>query len=159
LEAGSHGTRKVAGQILVPLRRNDRIEDVVPYLEQIARPGCKVTLLVHYSVENLDWFQSRLAASVIEEQKLVAKKNTFLALEPLHQRDVTVALDIYAGPLKKVVKQYTRRGDVDLIMFAAGGRSWIGRLFQNCLLFANFSCVSKSSSVLLLRPDVSPREQ
>jgi len=96
---------------------------------------------------------------VIEEQKLVAKKNTFLALEPLHQRDVTVALDIYAGPLKKVVKQYTRRGDVDLIMFAAGGRSWIGRLFQNCLLFANFSCVSKSSSVLLLRPDVSPREQ
>jgi len=149
----------VTGQILVPLRRNDRIEDVVPYLEQIAQPGCKVTLLVHYSVENLDWYQSKLAASVIEEQKLVAKKNTFLALEPLRERDVNVVLDIYAGPLKKVVKQYTRRGDVDLVMFATGARSWVGRLFQNCLLTLNFSFLSKSSSVLLLRPDISAREQ
>ena len=159
MEAGSHGTKKVTGQILVPLRRNDRIEDVVPYLEQIARPGCKVTLLVHYSVENLDWFQSKLAASVIEEQKLVAEKDTFLALEPLRQRDVKVALDIYAGPLRKVVKQYALRGDIDLVMLAARGKSWLGRLFQNCLLSLNFSFLSKSSLVLLLRPDISARER
>jgi len=144
---------------LVPLRRNDRIEDVVPYLEQITRPGSRVIFLIHYSVEGLDWFQSKLAASVIEEEKLVAKKNTFLALEPLRQRDVTVALDIYAGSLRKVVKQYTLRGDIDLIMIAARGRSWIGRLLQNCLLFLNFSCVSKSACVLLLRPNISEREQ
>jgi len=91
----------VTGQILVPLRRNDRIEDVVPYLEQIARPGCKVTLLIHYSVEGLDWFQGKSATAVVKEQNLVAEKNTFLALEPLRERDVTVALDIYAGPLRK----------------------------------------------------------
>jgi hypothetical protein len=149
----------VTGQILVPLRRNDRIEDVVPYLEQIARPGCKVTLLIHYSVEGLDWFQGKSMPSVVEEQKLVAENNTFLGLEPLRERGVTVALDIYAGPLRKLVKQYTLRGDIDFIMIAARGRSWIGRLFQNCLLFLNFSCVSKSSSVLLLRPDISEREQ
>jgi nucleotide-binding universal stress UspA family protein len=149
----------VTGQILVPLRRNDKIEDVVPYLEQIARPGSRVILLIHYSVEGLDWLQSKLAVSVIEEEKLVAKKNTFLALEPLRQRDVTVALDIYAGPLRKVVKQYTLRGDIDLVMIGARGRSWIGRLFQNCLLFLNFSFVSKSVSLLLLRPDISDRQQ
>jgi hypothetical protein len=148
----------VTGQILVPLRRNDKIEDVVPYLEQIARPGSRVILLIHYSVEGLDWLQSKSATSVIKEQKLV-DKNTFLALEPLRERDVTVALDIYAGPLSKVVKQYTRRGDIDLVMIAAGGSSWIGRLFQNCLLFFNFSFISKSSSVLLFRPDISAREQ
>jgi hypothetical protein len=149
----------VTGQILVPLRRNDRIEDVLPYLEQIARPGCKVTLLIHYSAEGLEWFQGQSMPSMVKERGLVAEKNTFLPLEPLRERDVKVALDIYAGPLKKVVKQYTRRGDVDLVMFAARGKSWIGRLFQNCLIFVNFSCVSKSSSVLLLRPDVSQREQ
>jgi hypothetical protein len=149
----------VTGQILVPLRRGDSIEDVVPYLEQIARPGCKVTLLIHYSVQGLDWFQDKSMSSVIEEQKLVARNNTFLALQPLRERDVTVALDIYAGPLRKVVKQYTFRGDIDLVMIAAGGRSWIGRLFQNCLLFFNFSCVSKSFSVLLLRPDISECDQ
>jgi len=149
----------VTGQILVPLRRNDKIEDVLPYLEQIAQPGCKVTLLVHYSVEGQDWFQDKSLPSMVKERGLVAEKDTFLALAPLRERDVKVALDIYAGPLKKVVKQYTRRGDVDLVMFAAGARSWVGRLFQNCFLFANFSCVSKSSSVLLLRPDVSPPER
>src|SRR5262249_46080144 len=58
LRGGFNGTKKVTGHILVPLKRNDRIEDILPYLEQIARPGCKVTLLVHYSVEGLDWFQS-----------------------------------------------------------------------------------------------------
>ena len=149
----------MTGQILVPLRRNDRIEDVVPYLEQIARPGSRVILLIHYSVEGLDWLQSKSMSSVIKERKLVADKNTFLALEPLRERDVMVALDIYAGPLRKVVKQYTLRGDIDLVMIVAGSRSRIGRLFQNCLLFLNFSRVSKSASVLLLRPNISDRQQ
>ena len=149
----------MTGQILVPLRRNDKIEDVVPYLEQIARPGSRVILLIHYSVEGLDWLQSKSLPSVIQEQKLVAKKNTFLALEPLRERDVMVALDIYAGPLRKVVKQYTLRGDIDLVMIVAGSRSRIGKLLHNCLLFPNFSCVSKSASVLLLRPNISDRQQ
>ena len=134
------------------------MEDVIPYVEQIARPGCKVTLLIHYSVEGRDWFQSKSMSSEIKEQ-LMAEKNTFLALEPLHERDVTVALDIYAGPLRKVVKQYTRRGDTDLVMILAGSRSWIGRLLHNCLLFLNFSALSKSASVLLLRPDISDGKQ
>jgi hypothetical protein len=134
------------------------MEDVIPFLEQIARPGCKVTLLIHYSVQGLDWFQNKSISSVIEEQKLVARNNTFLALEPLRERGVTVALDIYAGPLRKVVKQYTLRGDIDLVMIAARGKSWIRRLFQNCLFFDSFSCVSKSS-VLLLHPDIPKNQQ
>jgi hypothetical protein len=147
----------VIGRILVPLRRDNRIEDVVPYLEQIARPGCKVTLLVHYSVEGLDWFQGQSMPFMVKERGLVAEKDIFLALEPLRERDVKVAFDIYAGPLRKVVKQYTLRGDIDLVMIAAKSRSWIGRLFQHCLVFLNFSCVSQSSSVLLMRPDISGR--
>jgi hypothetical protein len=146
----------VTARILVPLRRDDRIEDVVPYLEQITQPGYRVTLLIHYSVQGLDWFQGKSTTSVVKEQKLVADENTFLALEPLRERDVTVALDIYAGPLKKVVKQYTLRGDIDLVMIPAGRR--IGRFLQNCFLL-NFSSLAKSSSVFLLRPDVSKREQ
>src|SRR5262249_54776442 len=95
------GTKKVTGRILVPLRRCDRMEDVISYLEQIARPGCKVILLIHYSVQGLDWFQEKSVPSVGREQKLATKNNTLLALEPLRQRDVTVALDIYAGSLRK----------------------------------------------------------
>jgi hypothetical protein len=146
----------VTGQILVPLRKGDRIEDVVFYLEQIARPGCKVTLLIHYSVEGLDWFQGQSMPSAVEKEKLVGEKNTFLSLHALRERDVTVALDIYAGPLRKVVKQYTLRGDIDLIMIPTERR--IGKFLQNCFVFLNFSSLSKSSSVLLLCPDVSARQ-
>src|SRR5262245_58399497 len=123
------------------------MEDVIPYLEQIAGPGSRVIFLVH----GLDWFQSKSMPSVIKEQKMVSENNT--ALEPLRERDVTVALDIYAGPLRKVVKQYTLRGDIDLVMIAARGKSWIGKLFQNCLLFLDVSSDSKSSSVILVRPN------
>ena len=133
------------------------MEDVIPYLEQIARPGSRVILLIHYSVEGIDWLQSKSTTSVIKEQKLVTGKNNFLALEPLRERDVMVALDIYAGPLRKVVRQYTGRGDIDLVMIVAGSKSRIGKLLHNCLLFLNFSCVSKSASVLLLHPDIADR--
>jgi len=71
---------------------------------------------------------------------------------------VTVALDIYAGSLRKIVKQYTLREDINLVMIAARGKSWIGKLFQNCLLFLNFSSGGKSSSMLLLRPDIPKHE-
>lgn len=147
----------MTGQILVPLRKGDRIEDVVFYLEQIARPGCRVTLLIHYSVEGLDWFQGLSMPSVVEEEKLVVEKKAFLSLEALRERDVTVALDIYAGPLRKVVKQYTLRGDIDLVMIPVERR--ISKFLQNCFFFLKFSSLSKSSSVLLLRPDISEREQ
>ena len=157
--AAPNGTKKVIGQILVPLRRNDRIEDVFPYLEQIAEPGCRVILLIHYSVEDLDWFQSKSTTSEIKEQKLATGTNAFLALDALRQRDVTVALDIYAGPLRKVVKQYTLRGDIDLVMIPAERRSRIGRLLQNCLFLLKFSSLSKSSFVLVSRPNISNRGQ
>jgi hypothetical protein len=35
-------------KILVPLRQNDRTEEMVPYVEKVARPGMKVVFLVHY---------------------------------------------------------------------------------------------------------------
>jgi hypothetical protein len=149
--------QKVATQILVPLRKDDHIEDVVPYLERITRPGCKVTLLIHYSVQGLDWFQEKSIPSVGGEQTLGAKNSTLLALEPFREKDVKVALDIYAGPLRKIVKQYALRGDIDLVMIPAG--RGIGRFLQNCFFLLNFSSLAKSSSVFLWRPDISAREQ
>ena len=50
------------------------MEDVIPYLEQIAGPGSRVIFLVHYSVEGPDWFQSNSTMSMIKEQKLMAEK-------------------------------------------------------------------------------------
>jgi hypothetical protein len=55
------------------------------------------------------------------------------------------------------VKQYALRGDLDLVMIPAG--RGIGRFLQNCFFLLNFSPLAKSSSVFLLRLDISAREQ
>jgi hypothetical protein len=40
--------KAMSKKILVPLRQNDRTEEMVPYVEKVARPGMKVVFLVHY---------------------------------------------------------------------------------------------------------------
>jgi hypothetical protein len=41
--------------ILVPLGRYDRSEEMIPYIEKIARPGMKVVFLVRYPVDGFVW--------------------------------------------------------------------------------------------------------
>jgi hypothetical protein len=38
-------------KILVPLERYDRSEEMIPYVEKIARPGMKVVFLMRYPVD------------------------------------------------------------------------------------------------------------
>jgi hypothetical protein len=41
--------------ILVPLKRNDRAEDLMPYVEEIARPDMKAVFMVPYPVDGFRW--------------------------------------------------------------------------------------------------------
>ena len=41
--------RSMVKELLVALKRTDRIEDVVPRLEKVAQPGTKVILVIPYS--------------------------------------------------------------------------------------------------------------
>jgi len=40
-------------KILVPLGRHDRSEEIIPYIENVARPGMKVVFLVRYLVDGV----------------------------------------------------------------------------------------------------------
>ena len=42
-------------KILVPLGQYDRSDEMVPYIENVARPGMKVVFLVRYLVDGVDW--------------------------------------------------------------------------------------------------------
>ena len=41
--------------ILVPLKRNDRVEDWLPYVDEITRPGMKAVFMVPYPVVGFRW--------------------------------------------------------------------------------------------------------
>ena len=42
-------------KILVPLGQNDRTEEMIPYIEKVARPGMKVVFLMRYPVDGIRW--------------------------------------------------------------------------------------------------------
>jgi len=38
----SLGEKIMAEQVLVPLKRNDRVEEIIPYVEKVTRPSMEV---------------------------------------------------------------------------------------------------------------------
>ena len=53
-------------KMLVPLGQYDRSEEMIPYIEKVARPGMKVVFLVRYPVDGFHlgergiWYEGRL---------------------------------------------------------------------------------------------------
>jgi len=52
----------MARQILIPLSGTDRIEKVLPYLEQSAHVGVKVVFVVHYGLSGFRELMDQLLA-------------------------------------------------------------------------------------------------
>ena len=48
----------MAAKILVPLKKHDRVEEIVPYIEKVAEPGASVVFLVHHPVNGFKWLQA-----------------------------------------------------------------------------------------------------
>jgi hypothetical protein len=129
-------------KILVPLAQNDRTEEMIPYIEKVVRPGMKVVFLVRYPVDGFIWGKEEFGTkAAFEAKKLVshysweenlrrAAKRISYAAEVLGCKGVEVAVDVYAGSLKKALRSHTLNGDVHLIMTRAGIGDRIARLFD-----------------------------
>jgi hypothetical protein len=137
----------MAAQILVALKGEDRLSQMIPYIEKIAQPGMRVVLLIrfipqpvskpsgHDSIElecpeEPGFFEGEPKKSrfmkenirgtqSIEEQKLSAEHKVFLALEALLKRGIEIAVDVYTGSLRGAVKSYARKGGGHLIVMRA----------------------------------------
>jgi hypothetical protein len=151
-------------KILVPLGQYDRGEEMIPYIEKVARPGMKVVFLVRYPVDGFLWGKEEYGMrAALEAKKLVkhyswegnlekAKQQVAPACEALRAKGVEAAVDVYAGSLKKAVRSHTLNGDVYLIMTRAGIGDWIARLFDGTN--SVFKCFKRPSfsPVLLINP-------
>ena len=51
----------MSGKIFVPLGKRDRIEEIIPYLDVLARPGMQVVFLTPYR-EKVSWMEVQLTA-------------------------------------------------------------------------------------------------
>jgi hypothetical protein len=154
-------------QILVPMKRNDRAEEMIPYIEKVAWPGMKVVFLMRYPLGGIKWPtkepDTETASEINElldyyswEGNLQrAEQKVSSACAALRTKDVEVTVDVYAGSLKKAVRSHTLNGDVHLIMTRAGiGQRIAGFLNGSSSLFDLFKRPTVST-VLLIHPGMA----
>jgi hypothetical protein len=129
----------MGGQILVALKDDDRLEEIIPYIERIAQPGMRVVYLIRHSVivdlktiqdfgmggeflEEPSSIQKKIERDTVEEEQArLSQHKVFLAQEALRKKGIEMVVDVYRGRLKKVVGRYLRKGDVKFILTRARG--------------------------------------
>ena len=145
-------------KILVPLARNDRTEEMIPYIEKVARPGMNVVFLVRYPVDGFIWAKEEYGMrAALQARELVnyyswennlenAKRKLSRVCEALRTLGVEATVEVYAGSLKKAVRSHTINGDVHLLVTRAGLGGRIAALVAG----------TTSLSKLFKRPRFSP---
>jgi hypothetical protein len=133
----------MAGDILVPMRRSDQIDDFLPYLEQVAQPGMKVVFLLRSDVDGFKNLADQLLAihtgirpdflpaasskeDVTEERRFSAERQLLPVCDALKKRGVDIRVNVYAGSLRRVVREYMQEKPVRLVMMRPRV-SWIAR--------------------------------
>jgi hypothetical protein len=169
----------MAEQILVALESQDRLNQLIPYIETVVQPGMKVVFLVRFApndiltgpednrttlepvedvqflgdLEELRFTDGKMKAThAFEDRSLSAEHKAFLALDTLLRRGIEIAVDVYTGSLSRVLRRYTRKGNVRLIMKRAGKAMTAVRLLSRIFSFLGLFKEPALSPVLLLLP-------
>jgi hypothetical protein len=146
------------------MKRSDRAEDLIPYVEKVSRPGIKVIFMVPYPTDGFCWAREEFGRKGIEEAKRLAdyyrwdtnvqraKERIAPLLKSLTSKGIEVAVDLYAGSMRSAVRNYAAKGDVHLIVTRAGiGQRIDGFLNGSNSLFDLFKR-PVLSPVLLIHP-------
>jgi hypothetical protein len=129
----------MAKKILVPLKKDNRIEEIIPYLKEVIQPDTTVVFLIPHPVNGFQWLQAycgamegltdnalalwRMAESdSVRTRRRLAEQRVFHTCEALQKLGVKIAVDVCRGGLRKALRSHIRNGDVELIVT----RPWIG---------------------------------
>jgi nucleotide-binding universal stress UspA family protein len=144
--------KTMAQKILVPLRRYDRIEEIVPYLEEVTQPGMSIVFFIQHSVNGFKWLQAycaimecgtrnsvaltRMAESYsVETRRHLAEQRVFQTCKDLQRLGVKVAVEVYSGSRRKALRTYVRSEKVDLIVMRSGIALRFMRVLQRSISF------------------------
>jgi hypothetical protein len=156
-------------KILVPLKKHDCVEEIVPYIEKVVEPGAHVVFLVQHPVNGFRWLQAycgiaqcglektlavrRMMESYsLETRAQLARRRVFQTCEALHDMGLSISVDVYTGSLRNALKSYANDGDEQLLVMQPGIGQHIASLLRGAV---SVSCVLSrrfSSSMLLLHP-------
>jgi hypothetical protein len=161
-------------QVLVPLKGRDRIEEFLPYVEDLALPGTKIVFLIHFGTSHykelagqLLAFQTgapanssldRTAPQNLADRESTVERQFRIAGEELRSRGVKIEVKFYTGSLRKMVREYVQSDPVQLVMMSRGRNrvlSWLRQIG----LSLRVAQPSLAMPVLLCHPTDFPRRE
>ena len=164
----------MAGKILVPIRNGEKVEEIIPYLEKIAKPGMKVVFLFPYPVDR--WLYMRdhwvttesvkeailAGRKILEEysweaQRALAEKRVSCICEVLGKVGMEVAVHVYTGSLRRVIQDGAVSEDVQFIMLRSGNGNLLTRLLSRMSVLSGLFKQTSVPPVLLLHPNRGAR--
>ncbi|MGH7848118.1 MAG: hypothetical protein ACREQW_23490 [Candidatus Binatia bacterium] len=110
-------------QILVPLRGTDRIEQVLPNLEQVAGPGTTIVFFVHYGLSGFRKLMEQLLAiqlgirpgrsDLTDKRNASRKPKVLLALEALKRKGAQIEVNLYG--LSEILQKYAAEKEIAVV--------------------------------------------
>lgn len=144
----------MAGRILVAVRRSDRLEHVLPYLETIAQPHTKVVFLVHYAAGLERYLDTRFSATGGEnepkrEWRRLPEEEISLNRTGPFRLGAQIETYLYAGGFRKAVSEYIRKEDVQVIVVPSETSGWLRRFWGKlCFVQQPFNLLTLPPVVL-----------
>jgi hypothetical protein len=137
-------------RILVILRRMDTADQMMPYLEEVAKPGMRVVFLIPYPFESWPylkdhWIDTESArAALLSGREVVQRYSWNLQKRAAEQkiahlraifekRQVEVGVELYTGTLKRIFREHALDERIHLIVARADGREWVSGLLARAL--------------------------
>lgn len=150
----------MAKQILVPLKGSDRIEEILPYIQDITRPGMAVVFLLPFGSNRFSELASQLPtinaglAAILgthPESNQISNVDPGIhaAADELRQRGVEIKFRFYAGPLQRVLRQFVQ-AEPDKCLIMRPVRNYLARSWQAIASALGFSAGPETSSMFLL---------
>jgi len=156
-------------EILVLLRRHDRIEEILPYIEKIAQPGMRIVFLIPYPVQLWPWVRDHwvttespreamvagreiMAKYSWEAQKELADQKIFLARGVLHKKQVDVAVNLCGSSMRRAVKDHSVDREARCVLFRTESRYQLINLIRRALSLFGASKRPVSPPIHVLHP-------
>jgi hypothetical protein len=156
-------------KILVPLKKDDRIEEIVPYIEKVAQQGASVVFLVHHPATGFKWLQAYCGIAQCGLEKTIAVKRmiesyslktrmqftqrrVFQTCGALHDLGLNITVDVYTGSLRNTLRSYTNDRDAQLVVARPGIEQRIMNVLHGAGSVRSVFSRSFSSFTLLLHP-------
>ena len=128
--------------ILVPMKRNDRPEDFVPYIAEVARSGMKAVFLVPYPVDGYRWSNAEGGLKAIQDGQRLASYYTWDSNlkkarelvrsvgETLSANGIEVEAELYAGDVRRAIHSFAAKDEIHLIVSRTSLGNWIERMLD-----------------------------